>query len=329
VGTQRYLLSKVGQLLLTLVFVLTIAFFMFRVWMPGDPVKTFARSTGAHYSAEQLKAIEHDWGLDRPLFPDQYVDFMRGSLAFNFGVSTVLQPGVPVSSLFWQNMGRSAILIITSTVASIAIGVILGIKGGWKRRSALDHSSMATSMVLYAMPEFVLGMILLLLLSNLVHLFPSGGYQTFGRSYTGVDKIIDIGRHMALPWLTLTLAYVGEFYLVMRSSLLDVLGEEYISLARAKGVREKFVLRRHAVPNALLPTITLVALSFGFILGGVLTVELVFSYPGVGKLSVDALQARDIPMLQATFIISVIAVLVANLIADLLYGYLDPRVRRA
>jgi peptide/nickel transport system permease protein len=134
---------------------------------------------------------------------------------------------------------------------------------------------------------------------------------------------------MALPWLTLTLAYLGEFYLVMRSSLLDVLGEEYIALARAKGVREKFVLRRHAVPNALLPTITLVALSFGFILGGVITVELVFSYPGVGKLSYDALRAQDMPMLQATFIISVIAVLVANLIADLLYAYLDPRVRTA
>jgi peptide/nickel transport system permease protein len=108
-----------------------------------------------------------------------------------------------------------------------------------------------------------------------------------------------------------------------------VLGEEYIALARAKGVREKFVLRRHAVPNALLPTITLVALSFGFILGGVITVELVFSYPGVGKLSYDALRAQDMPMLQATFIISVIAVLLANLIADLLYAYLDPRVRTA
>lgn len=328
-GTQRYLLSKVGQLLLTLLFVLTIAFFMFRVWMPGDPVKTFVRSTGSHYSKEQQDAIRHEWGLDRPLFPDQYVDFMLGSLTFHFGFSTVLQPGVPVSSLFWEKMGKSAILITTSTIASIVIGVYLGIKGGWKRRGALDNSSMASSMVLYAMPEFVLGMILLLLFSNVVHFFPSGGYESYAVHYTGVDRYIDIGRHMALPWLTLTLAYLGEFYLVMRSSLLDVLGEEYISLARAKGVREKFVLRRHAVPNALLPTITLVALSFGFILGGVLTVELVFSYPGVGKLSVDALTARDMPMLQATFIISVIAVLVANLIADLLYAYLDPRVRRA
>jgi peptide/nickel transport system permease protein len=122
---------------------------------------------------------------------------------------------------------------------------------------------------------------------------------------------------------------MGEFYLVMRSSLLDVLGEEYISLARAKGVREKYVLRRHAVPNALLPTITLVALSFGFILSGVITVELVFSYPGVGLLSYQALIGRDFNVLTGTFVIAVIAVLVANFIADLSYGYLDPRVRRA
>jgi peptide/nickel transport system permease protein len=329
VGTAKYLLGKLGQLLLTLLFVLTIAFLMFRVWMPGDPVKTYARSTGSKFTNAQLEEIRQEWGLDKPLFPDQYLDFMKGSLTFNFGFSTVLQPGVPVSTLFWERMGKSFILIATSTIASIVIGVWLGIKGGWKRRGALDNTSMTTSMVLYAMPEFVLGMILLLLLSNAVHLFPSGGYQTFGVTYTGVDHYVDVAKHMALPWLTLTLAYLGEFYLVMRSSLLDVLGEEYISLARAKGVREKFVLRRHAVPNALLPTITLVALSFGFILGGVLTVELVFSYPGVGKLSVDALDARDMPMLQATFIISVLAVLIANLVADLLYGYLDPRVRRA
>lgn len=327
-GTARYLLSKLGQLFLTLLFVLTIAFFLFRVWLPGDPVTTFARSSGAKYTPAQIEAIRHDWGLDKPLFPDQYVDFMKQNLTFNFGVSTVVQPNVPVNQLFWQRMGKSIVLITASTIASVVIGVLLGIKGGWKRRGKLDNASMSSSMFLYAMPEFVLGMILLLMFSSLVHWFPSGGYES-PVHYTGVDRWVDIGKHMALPWLTLTLAYMGEFYLVMRSSLLDVLGEEYIALARAKGVREKWVLRHHAVPNALLPTITLVALSFGFILGGVLTVELVFSYPGVGKLSVQALFERDFPIMQATFVISVIAVLVANLIADLSYAYLDPRVRTA
>jgi peptide/nickel transport system permease protein len=183
---------------------------------------------------------------------------------------------------------------------------------------------------LYSMPEFVLGMILLLIFSSWLGLFPSGGYTCRPVcDVTGAAYVVDVINHMALPWLTLTLAYLGEYYLLMRSSLLDVIGEEYITLARAKGVREKYVLRRHAVRNALLPTVTLIALSFGFVLGGVITVEIVFSYPGVGKLAYDALNARDYPLMQATFLWSAIGVLVANLIADLTYGYLDPRVRTA
>jgi peptide/nickel transport system permease protein len=184
--------------------------------------------------------------------------------------------------------------------------------------------------VLYAMPEFVLGMILLLIFAKWLKWFPAGGYDSRPKTdYTGLSYVADVANHMILPWLTLMLAYLGEFYLLMRSSLLDVLGEDYITLARAKGVREKYVLRHHAVRNALLPTVTLIALSFGFILGGVITVEIVFSYPGVGLLSYHALQNRDFPILQATFLFAAIGVMVANLIADLTYGYLDPRVRRA
>lgn len=327
-GTQRYLLGKLGQLFLTLLIVLTIAFLLFRVFMPGDPVYTWARSTGAQYTAEQLEVVRHDWGLDVPLFPNQYLAFMREMLTFDFGVSTVIDPEREAADIYWEKMGKSLFLITASTIASIIIGILLGIKGGWKRRSALDNTSMSVSMLLYSMPEFVLGMILLLLFANVLHVSPSGGYES-AIQVTGWGHWVDVANHMFLPWLTLTLAYVGEFYLVMRSSLLDVLGEEYIALARAKGVREKQVLRHHAVRNALLPTITLVALSFGFILGGIITVELVFTYPGVGLLSYDALAAKDFHVLQATFMISVIAVLVANLVADITYGYLDPRVRTA
>jgi len=326
-GTAKYLLGKLGQLFITLILVLSLAFLLFRVWQPGDPVATWAKASGAKLNAEQLDQIRHEWGLDVPL-PRQYVSYMGQMLTFNFGTSTILNPQESVSSMFWSRMAKSAILIVTSTFAAIAIGVLLGIYGGWKRQGKVDQASMSSSMILYAMPEFVLGMIFILIFAATLHWFPASLYES-PIPKTGLSHWTDVINHMALPWLTLTLAYVGEFYLVMRSSLLDVLGEEYIALARAKGVREKYVLRKHAVPNALLPTITLVALSFGFILSGVITVELVFSYPGVGKLSVDALRQRDFAVLQATFVISVIAVLLANFIADLTYAYLDPRVRRA
>jgi peptide/nickel transport system permease protein len=330
VGTQRYLLGKVVQLALTLLFVLTLTFFLFHYFMPGDPVRTFLKAAGAKYTPAQAEQLKHEFGLDQPIFPNQYVRFLKDTATLNMGNSTIIYPDTPVTSIFWDRVGKSLILITTSTIASIIIGVMMGIYGGWRRGGWADNSSMTSSLVLYAMPEFVLGMILLLIFARWLGWFPLGGYDSYPvHVYTGIAHVADVLNHMALPWVTLMLAYLGEFYLLMRSSLLDVLGEEYITLARAKGVREKYVLRRHAVRNALLPTVTLIALSFGFILGGVITVEIVFSYPGVGLLAYRALQNRDYPVLQATFLFAALGVLIANLIADLTYAYLDPRVRRA
>jgi peptide/nickel transport system permease protein len=330
VGTQRYLLGKVMQLVLTLFIVVTFMFFLFHVFMPGDPVQVFLKQAGAKYTPAQIEELKHRFGYDQPIFPNQYVQYLKDTATLNLGYSTFLYPGEPVTHIYWTRMGKSLILITTSTIASMVIGVLMGIYGGWRRGGRVDNSSMTSSLVLYAMPEFVLGMILLLIFAKWLKWFPAGGYDSRPKTdYTGLSYAADVANHMILPWLTLMLAYLGEFYLLMRSSLLDVLGEDYITLARAKGVREKYVLRRHAVRNALLPTVTLIALSFGFILGGVITVEIVFSYPGVGLLSYNALRNRDFPILQATFLFAAIGVLAANLIADLTYGYLDPRVRRA
>jgi peptide/nickel transport system permease protein len=319
VGTQRYLLGKLVRLVVTLFFVITFTFFLFHVFMPGDPVQVFLKQAGAKYTPAQIEELKHRFGLDQPIFPNQYVEYLKDTSTLQLGYSTFQYPGESVTHIYWSRMGRSLILITTSTIASIVIGVLMGIYGGWRRGGRVDNSSMAS----------VLGMILLLIFAKWLGWFPAGGYDSRPvTNYTGFAYLGDVLNHMVLPWLTLMLAFIGEFYLLMRSSLLDVLGEEYITLARAKGVREKYVLRRHAVRNALLPTVTLIALSFGFILGGVITVEIVFSYPGVGLLSYQALQNRDFPLLQATFLFATVGVLVANLIADLTYGYLDPRVRR-
>lgn len=324
-GSQRYLVTKLAQAVLTLFFILTFNFFLFRV-IPGDPVTLFTRTAGVELSGEQQEDLREHLGLLDPL-PQQFVGYLGNTLRGDLGVSTFVDPGEQVSTIFFRDLPKTLILVGLSTIASVAIGLALGIYGGWKRGKAVDVTSMTGSLILYSMPEFVLGILFLLLFTKYLHLFPSGGYRSPVGNFTGFAYVVDVLNHMFLPWLTLTLAYVGEYYLVMRSSLLDVLGEEYITLARAKGLREKFVLRRHAVRNALLPTVTLLALSFGFIIGGAITVELVFSYPGVGKLTLDALDKHDFPVLQGSFLIFSIAVLVANLIADLLYSYLDPRVR--
>jgi peptide/nickel transport system permease protein len=328
VGTRGYVLRKVVQALLTLVAVVVFNFFLFRI-LPADPVALLTRGAGAQLSPEEQAELRADYGLDQPLFPGQFLDFMGDTLRLDFGDSLILRPNESVVAVFVEAMWPTILLVGLSTVFSTIIGVVLGIYSGWRRGGKLDVSSMGVSLVLYSMPEFWLGMLLILLFSTTLGWFPASGHESVGSDLTGLDRLADVLNHLFLPLLTLTLAYIGEFYLVMRSSLLDVLGEDYIQTARAKGVREKFVLRRHAVRNALLPTITLIALSFGFVLGGAITVEYVFGYQGLGLLTYNALSARDYPLLQGVFLFASAAVIVMNLVADLVYGYFDPRVREA
>ena len=158
-------------------------------------------------------------------------------------------------------------------------------------------------------------------------LFPTGGFQDAGSTASGLSALLDQAHHMFLPALTLTLAYVGEYAIVMRASVLDTVNEDYLKVARAKGLRDVAIRRHHAVPNALLPLVSLAALNFGFILSGAIAVESVFSWPGLGQETFNAIRGPDFPMLQGLFLFFSGGVIVANLIADLLYGYLDPRVR--
>jgi peptide/nickel transport system permease protein len=178
------------------------------------------------------------------------------------------------------------------------------------------------------MPEGWLGMILLISFAGTLGWFPSGGIEST-EQLMGFAHLVDLAKHLFLPCLTLTLGYLGEFAIIMRSSLLEVMGEDFVQTARAKGVRDKDVRRRHAVPNALLPTFTLAFYSVGFILGGAVLIEQVFSYPGLGQLTYGAIDQEDYPVIQAIFLLSSAAVIFFNLLADILYGYLDPRVKEA
>ncbi|HUL84225.1 MAG TPA: ABC transporter permease [Actinomycetota bacterium] len=327
-GGRAYVLGKVFQAFLTLVLILIFNFFLFRI-IPADPVKLLVRSSGHNMTEAQQDRLRHDLGLDLPVFPGQFIAYLKDTSRLNLGQSLFVSPGESVSSVFFRNLWPTLLLVGTSTIASTALGIWMGIYGGWRRGGFGDVSFMGSSLVLYAIPEFVLGILFLLLFGTALGWFPTGGFQSATGDYTGLAHVTDVLNHMFLPWLTLTLAYVGEFYLIMRSSLLDVLGEDYITLARAKGLREKVVLNKHAVRNALLPTVTLIALSFAFVLGGAITVETVFSYPGVGYLELEAIRSKDFPLLEGLFLFFAAAVIVANLVADLLYGYLDPRVRTA
>jgi peptide/nickel transport system permease protein len=325
-GEWRYVARKLLQAGVTLLFILTVNFFLFRV-MPSDPVRLLTRQRGVQLTPEAQAALSSELGLDRPI-PSQYLQYLADTVRLDFG-NSFIYPGQSVVSVFLRYMWPTVLLVGTATVLMIVIGLYLGIRGGWKRGRPLDVGSMGFSLLFYSMPDFWLAMILLIVFSTALGWFPSGGFETPDSDLTGLSRVLDVANHMFLPVLTLTLGYIGEYYLVMRSSLLDVLGEDYITTVRAKGVREDRVLWRHAVRNAMLPSISLIALSFGFVLAGAITVELVFSYPGLGLLAIQAIDYQDFLLLQALFLFASLAVLVSNLVADLVYSWVDPRVREA
>lgn len=320
---RRYLLGKVLQSLLTLGFVVVFNFFLFRV-LPGDPAALLLRGTAA-FNPENVAEMRADLGLDRPL-PEQFATYVVDTLTLNFGESFFLK-GADVGEVILGKLWPTVLLVGLSTIASALIGLWIGIRGGWRPGGRFDVGSQGVTLFAYAMPEFWFGILLLMLFSGALGIFPTGGYATPGADLTGLAHVADVLNHMVLPFVVLTVAYLGEYALIMRNSMIDVIGEDFITTARAKGVRERDVLWRHAVPNALLPTMTITFLSLGFVFSGAITVEYVFSWPGVGWLSVQAIDNKDYPLLQALFLLFSAAVIVANLAADLLYSTLDPRVR--
>lgn len=326
---RRYLIGKIFQAFLTLVFVIAFNFFLFRV-VPGDPAALLLRGTSA-FNPDNVENLRSDLGLDKSL-PVQFLVYVKDTATLNFGDS-FFGRGAPVTEVISERMWRTVLLVGTSTIASAILGLIIGIYGGWRRGSAFDIGSLGFTLFVYAMPEFWFGILVLMAFAGGVGpfpaIFPTGGYESAASGLTGTAHIVDVINHLALPFFVLTVAYLGEYAIIMRNSLIDIMGDDFIQTARAKGVRDKHVLWRHAVPNAMLPTLTLTLLSVGFIFSGAITVEYVFSYDGLGSLTVQAIDGNDYPVLQGLFLLFSGAVIIANLVADVLYSYLDPRVRAA
>ncbi|HEX5562323.1 MAG TPA: ABC transporter permease [Nocardioidaceae bacterium] len=321
----RYLAGKILGAVASLFFVLVVNFFLFRV-LPGDPARTLGR--GRFSSAAQLAEFRHTYGLDESL-PRQFVTFLHNTFTGQLGIS--LRYRVPVGDLIWERLWPTVMLVGTSTILATLIGVYIGMLGAWNRGGPFDRVSTGVTLTLYSMPEWWLGLLLIAGLAvgigPLPGLFPTGGLHSTDVDPSSLKGVLDTAWHLTLPVITLTLAYLADYSLVMRSSLLDELGEDYLLTARAKGLRDIAVRRHHAVRNALLPTTTITAINIGFVVSGAITIETVFSIPGLGLLSSEALSIPDYWVLQGAFLVASGAVIVANLGANLLYGLLDPRVR--
>ncbi|GAB4542916.1 MAG: ABC transporter permease [Anaerolineales bacterium] len=322
---RGYLLRKFGLSLITIFVVVVINFVLFRV-LPGDPVRSVI-GRNVRISAETQQALREQFGLDQPVFPDQFLDTLAQWLRGNLGVSWSLRK--PVAEVLISKLWNTVLLIGLGQFFSIFFGVILGLLAGWKHKTPIDVGALTFSLVAWSIPTFWLGIILLAAGSAWFGL-PTGGIVSPSNVGKPLYAVLpDLARHLILPTLTLTVLYLGEYMLIMRSSILEVLGEDYILTAKAKGMTDWQVLSRHALKNAMLPIVTLIALNLGFTVSGAIYIETVFSYDGLGQLFQAALVKQDYPLLQGAFLLLAVSVIVANMAADFLYAVLDPRIKEA
>ncbi len=247
-------------------------------------------------------------------------NLVQGELGFSYHSNR------PVAELLAQRLWNTVLLIGAGQILSIIFGMIFGILAAWKARTAIDYGAVMASLIAWSLPTFWLGIILLFWGS--ANGFPLAGKATPGASSLPLlQQWGDIARHMFLPTLTYTIVYMGEYTLIMRSSLIDVLSEDYILTAKAKGLSMFQILKDHALKNAMLPLVTVIAINLGFTVAGAIQIEAVFSWPGLGSAIFEAVGRRDFPVLQGAFLLIAVAVILANLVADLTYTYLDPRVQ--
>jgi peptide/nickel transport system permease protein len=281
---------------------------------------------GRIMSPEQLATLERQFGLDQPLLTQFWI-YLRDLPRCELGTSYVYRR--PVSELVAEHVGATLLLTGVALVIAVSLGLWIGQRAAWQRGTWFDRVNTGTALVLWSVPTFWLGLILLLVFGGTLHWLPTGGLKTAGTTATGLPLVLDVARHMVMPVVTLVAVTYAQYLLVMRASLLEEMHADYLVTARAKGLREDLVRRRHAVPNALLPTVTLVFLHVGTLIAGAVTTEAVFSWPGLGYLTYAALSGPDLPLLQGTFVVFSGIVIVMNLLADLVYRFLDPRVRSA
>lgn len=319
--TRLYVLRR---LLLVLPVVLCIASLNFVLLhlAPGDAAEIVAGQSG-HGSVEFVAELRRDFGLDRPLV-EQYGIFVLKLLSLDLGYSHV--QATPVATLIADRLPATLVLMVTALFAAMIGGVVLGVLAATRRGSWVDALVSVGALLAYAVPTFWLGLMLIVLFSIHLNLLPSGGMFNVTAGRAGLAHVLDVARHLVLPSLTLALFYLAVYTRVMRSSMLEVYGLEYIITARAKGLAERAVAWRHAARNAALPVLTLAGVQFGHLLGGSILIETVFGWPGLGRLVFDALSQRDLNTLLGILFVSSVVVVLVNLLVDLIYGWLDPRI---
>jgi len=338
-GLRTYILKRTINSFVLLIFVMTINFIIFTL-MPGNPIETLAGS--GRLRPGQTDVVLELWGFKDPLYV-RYGKYLVNMFTWQFGYSFHTQ--TPVAYEMSGRLLNTLLLVGTSSILSILVGVILGVVAAYKRGGIFDSAAVVTSLTTFALPSFWMGMMALLIFSFNLHWFPSSGSvpAEWAREWpTPLWKGVVFGTELAIPSFTeiagrlyhlflpmsvLTLFSYGGYLLLTRATMLETLSEDYVITAKAKGLSERTVLFKHALKNASLPIITNVALTFAFLLTGAIITEQVFTYPGLGQWIWSAIVFADFPVMQAIFYIIALCVIIANFLADIIYGLVDPRVK--
>jgi peptide/nickel transport system permease protein len=316
----RYLVRRIAQLVPTILIILVLNFLVIRL-APGDPARAMA---GEMASPENVEALREAWGLNKPLLEQFWIYFSKlaqGDLGYSYNTLT------PVSELIIERIPQTVFLMLTATLLSFVVGTLIGAYAASRYPSRVDTTLSVSSLVFYSMPIFWFGMLLIYLFAIRLRWFPSGGMFDIMEDRQGLAYLMDVGRHAVLPVITLSAFNVPFFLRIARASLIETLREDYVRTARCIGVPRNRLFLRHALPNAMLPTITAFGLVLGFIFTGALMVETVFSWPGIGRLMWEAVSNRDYPTMMGIFLISSIAIVISSLLTDITYTLFDPRVR--
>lgn len=319
---KAYIAKRMVYLVITLFAIIIFNFMLFRV-MPGDPAKVLVPKGNDPYIKE---IIRDKFNLNDPILV-QLGKYIIQVFTLDFGISSGVWKYGDISRGLPTPILNTVLLVGIGTVFAAFLGIRLGRFAAWRRGRPADSVGMAFALTFYSMPTFLFALVILMVFAGTLQWFPlKGAIDTNYATMNIAEKVWSRIYHLAMPVLAFTIEMMAEYALIMRNSLTDVLTEDYITTARAKGLSNKAVLNEHAMRNAMLPVVTVIAISVGWILGGDIMVEIVFSYDGLGLLTWQAVNKRDFPILQAVFLLMAIVVLICNLIADIVYLYLDPRV---
>lgn len=317
----HYILRRTGSALLTVLIVLVLNFFIIHL-APGDPIRILA---GIEQPApEMVKALQQRYGLDKPVWV-QLFDYIRNILHGDLGRSIISDQ--PVARLVLERLSATLLLTLTASLIGFIIGTAMGTWSATRYSSRSDLVWSFIWYVFYSMPTFWLGLMLILLFASTLHVLPTSGMTDLRAGYTGLMHYLDVARHLVLPALSIALVEIPVYYRITRSSVVQVLNDDFVTTFRATGMNRSKIFRKYALKNAILPTLTVFGLQLGYVVTGAALAEIVFSWPGMGRLMLSAVMQRDYPLLMGIYLMMAVSVSAMILLTDVLYAVLDPRIR--